>query len=315
MDSHSDWVMGFYSVAWKLKGEMKMENMTAGQAAILSSIYEQPKTYPTITALPLKKEIALALAKVQGAIIPPKKDTDNPFFKSKYADLAGVWDSVRGLLAANDLAFVQLPTTDGAKVSVTGQLLHKSGECIESTITGSAKDQSPQAIGSCITYLRRYQMSAMLGIAAEDDDGAAASGTTKPEKGRTVAQEKGPFSHGIPKEQHDREQAEAEQRAGETAKSQIDLGSFEDKIKNVKESSKGKTGAGVPWTLYAIETEGHGTLNTFSSTVFEDAAAACKAGALVMVHAEPTPKGPKIVGVEFLQGEAHKALTKASKAA
>lgn len=258
-----------------------------------------------MTASPLKKEIALALAKVQGSIVPPKKDTENPFFKSRYADLAGVWDSVRGLLAANDLAFVQLPTTDGQRVSVTGMLLHKSGESIESTITGNATDTKPQSIGSCITYLRRYQMSAMLGIAAEDDDGAAASGTT--EKPKSAKQERPSFDKGKPFEEHQAELAAqgtprpAEPKAGTATRPQTDLGSFEDRIKSGKVAQTGKTGAGVPWVLYTIETEGHGSFSTFSSTVYEDAIAAQKRGGVVLVHSEPTPKGPKISGIESLE--------------
>jgi hypothetical protein len=236
----------------------------------------------------LKMKIALALAKVQGAIVPPKKDTDNPFFKSKYADLAGVWESVRPLLAANELAFIQLPTTDGAKVSVTGMLLHSSGESIESTITGNAKDAMPQSIGSCITYLRRYQMSAMLGIAAEDDDGAAASGTTEP-KGKSKAQERPGFSTGIPMEQHQAEQAKAAPPA------QVDHGDFEDVVKSVVVDGNG-TYQGKPWTRYKIETAKHGTFVTFETSVFEEARVAVTMGEPVLVHSEPTPKGNKING-------------------
>ncbi len=250
-----------------------------------------------MTAPPLKKELILALAKVQGQIKNPIKETDNPFFKSKYADLASVWDSVRGLLAANDLAFVQMPATEGNKVSVTGVLMHGSGQSIESTITGQAKDSLPQSIGSCLTYLRRYQLSAMLGIAAEDDDGAAASGTEKPAKEKTVGQLKGPFSHGIPKEQHDRELAA--QDAAKNLQPNVDLGDFQDRIKSVKEASKGKTGAGVPWVLYHIESEGHGILSTFNKPVFDDAAEACKTGEVVMVYTESTPKGPKLLEIGF----------------
>jgi hypothetical protein len=241
-------------------------------------------------ASPLKKEIALALAKVQGSIIPPKKDTDNPFFKSRYADLAGVWESVRGPLAANDLAFVQLPTTEGSRVSVTGILLHKSGESIESTISGSAKDAMPQSIGSCITYLRRYQMSAMLGIAAEDDDGAAASGTTSKEK--TKAQERPGFSTGVPYDQH----LQSQTVAGTTARPQVDHGDFEDVIVSAVAAESGKKKNGEPWTLYRIETRNHGTFSTFDAAVFDRATMAATLGAPVIVHSEATPKGPKVLG-------------------
>lgn len=247
------------------------------------------------SATPLKKNLIAALAKMQGAIQNPKKDTDNPFFKSKYADLASVWDSVRTLLSENGLAFVQMPATEGNKVSVTGVLLHVSGESIESTITGTAKDTMPQSIGSCITYLRRYQLSAMLGIAAEDDDGNAASQPAKKEK--TAAQERPTFDKGIPYDQHLAEM-ETKEKAKPEVPPQVDHGSFEDKIKSAKIASTGKKG-NTPWTLYSIETEGHGAFSTFSATIFEDAKTAIDANVITWVHTEPTPKGPKINGIEF----------------
>ena len=247
------------------------------------------------TLIAPKMKIVLALAKVQGAIVPPKKDTDNPFFKSKYADLAGVWESVRDLLAANELAFVQLPTTDAAKVSVTGILYHSSGESIESTITGSARDATPQSIGSCITYLRRYQMSAMLGIAPEDDDGAAASGTAdKPAKEKSRAQERPGFDKAVPYPEH------LAQQAAEAAKpapvSQVDHGDFEDVVTSAVVASNGKTKDGKEWTLYKIETKDHGSFSTFDSVVYDEARLAVTMKEPVLVRTEATSKGPKVNG-------------------
>lgn len=238
--------------------------------------------------------LAAALAKAQGAIPNPKKDTENPFFKSKYADLAAVWDAARPHLCANGLAFVQMPSAEGNKVTVTGKLLHASGEWLESSITGYAKDTSPQAIGSCITYLRRYQLSAMLGIAAEaDDDGNAASVGEPAKKPKTAAQERPSFANGVPMEQH-----EADLKKTKPTPQQIDHGSFMDYIKNARESGRGMRG-NTPWVLYSIETEGHGSFSTFSATVYEDATNAIRSGVKVLVHTEPTPKGPKICGIEY----------------
>lgn len=240
-----------------------------------------------------KMKIAIALSKVQGAIVPPKKDTDNPFFKSKYADLAGVWESVRPLLAANELAFLQLPTTDGNKVSVTGMLIHSSGESIESTITGSAKDATPQSIGSCITYLRRYQMSAMLGIAAEDDDGAAASGTTGT-KEKSRAQERPGFDKAVPYPEH------MAQQAAEAAKpapvSQVDHGDFEDVVTAAVVADQGIKKDKTPWTLYRIETRDHGTFSSFDQTVYDEARLAVTMKEPVLVRTEATPKGGRCLG-------------------
>lgn len=245
-----------------------------------------------------KSELTLALVRVQGAIVNPKKDTANPFFKSKYADLAGVWDSVRSLLSENGLVFLQLPTTDDNRVSVTARLMHVSGESIESTITGTATDAKPQSIGSCITYLRRYQMSAILGIAAEDDDGNAASGNDAAPKQKTAKQAMPTFAGAVPFEKH-----LAEQEAKAAPAGQVDHGSFEDKIKSAIVAQQGKTGSGRPWTLYKIETEGHGEFSTFEADLFEAARAAIELNHFVMVDSEPTPKGAKIVGIRYLVEE------------
>jgi hypothetical protein len=127
-------------------------------------------------------EIAAALAKAQGEIENAKKDSDNPFFKSKFADYASVRDAVQGPLSRNGISYVQVPTTDGLRVSVETRLMHASGQWIAGTVSATAKDDAPQAIGSCITYLRRYSLQSFVGVAAEDDDGNAAEAKGKPIK-------------------------------------------------------------------------------------------------------------------------------------
>lgn len=254
-----------------------------------------------IIQTPIKNLIS-ALVAFQGSLVPPKKETDNPYFKSKYADLAGVWESCRPLLLANGLALVQSPSTNGNIVTVTGTLYHTSGESITSVLSGTAKDTSPQAIGSAITYFRRYQMCAVLGVAAEDDDGAAASGTT--EKPKSLAQQKGPFSHGIPMAQHLAEQeAKKAVTATETPNTatQQDLGSFDDFVTGGKIAQKGPLMPdGKPqWVLYAIQTANHGEIKSFSHTVYQVAADVKKSGELVTVHCQPSAKGPVIEEIEI----------------
>lgn len=128
------------------------------------------------------KELATALAAFQGAMKPVKRDAENPFFKSKYADLSGIWDAIRAPLAANGLSVAQgsTVTADGQAVIVT-TLLHKSGEWIEGELPVYTKDRSPQGLGSGITYARRYALAAILGISTEDDDGEVAEARGKPE--------------------------------------------------------------------------------------------------------------------------------------
>lgn len=120
-------------------------------------------------------ELVKALSLAQGVIIPATKDANNPFFRSKYADLASIWEVARDPLSKNGLAIIQLPSAEGNIVTLETVLVHSSGQFISSRLTMVAKDASPQAIGSCITYLRRYALSSVVGIASEDDDGNAAS--------------------------------------------------------------------------------------------------------------------------------------------
>lgn len=113
------------------------------------------------------KELAAALAAFQAEVENVKKDSTNPFFKSKYASLENIIDTVRPFLAKHGLAFSQLPSGEN-ELSTT--LIHKSGEWLSATAKINPKDTSPQAQGSAITYMRRYALSALLGLATEDDD-------------------------------------------------------------------------------------------------------------------------------------------------
>lgn len=122
-------------------------------------------------------ELAAALSKTQAMLQGAVKDAKNDHFKSKYADLASCWDACREALAANGLSVVQLPEGDGSVVTMTTMLLHTSGQWVACTGTFKPTKADPQGLGSCITYARRYQLCAIVGISPEDDDGNAASGT------------------------------------------------------------------------------------------------------------------------------------------
>jgi len=127
-----------------------------------------------MSASPTVGAIGKALAAAQGEMKGATKDSNNPFFKSKYADLASVWDACRDALSKNGLAVIQAPKADGAKVSVTTILIHESGEWVSEELTAHAKDDSPQSVGSIITYLRRYGLSSFVGVSPEDDDAESA---------------------------------------------------------------------------------------------------------------------------------------------
>lgn len=113
------------------------------------------------------KELSGALAKFQSAVGNVSKDGVNPYFKSKYATLENVVNTVRKPLAENGLSFCQFPVGENELVTL---LMHSSGEFIKGTTKFTPKDASPQSVGSAITYMRRYALSAVLGIATEDDD-------------------------------------------------------------------------------------------------------------------------------------------------
>jgi hypothetical protein len=131
-------------------------------------------------------QLQAALSCAQGQIENALKNSSNPVFRSTYADLASVWDAIRKPLAANGLSVEQHPSADGAKVTVLTILGHSSGQSRSSSLTITAMRQiqgggweecaNPQAIGSAIHYARRYALSAIVGVTAEDDDGNAATG-------------------------------------------------------------------------------------------------------------------------------------------
>ncbi len=121
-------------------------------------------------------ELAAALSKAQGQIKNAAKDSANPFFKSKYADLASVWDACRAELSANGLAVVQVPESRDGQVGVYTILLHSSGQWVDGELFLTPVKDDPQGAGSIITYCRRYSLCGFAGIAPEDDDGNAASG-------------------------------------------------------------------------------------------------------------------------------------------
>lgn len=121
-------------------------------------------------------KLAEALAKAQGAMAAAKKDSTNPHFKSRYADLAAVWEAIRAPLAENGLSVLQRVSTSQEGVTVETMLLHASGEWVQDRCWMPVAQQTPQGFGSAITYARRYSLSALVGVAAdEDDDGNAAS--------------------------------------------------------------------------------------------------------------------------------------------
>lgn len=125
-------------------------------------------------------ELATALAKAQGQIEGAKKDSSNPFFKSSYADLASVWDACRKPLSDNGLSITQTTTVVESQLYLETMLMHSSGQWQSGILPINPVKPDPQGLGSAITYMRRYGLQSMVGVAPEDDDGNAASGKQKP---------------------------------------------------------------------------------------------------------------------------------------
>ena len=121
-------------------------------------------------------DLATALAKAQAKIEGATKGKVNSHFKSRYADLAQVWDAIRGPLTENGLSVVQAPMTTPEGAILRTMILHSSGQWIASTYPVNPVKNDMQGIGSATTYARRYSLMAMVGVAPEDDDGNAASG-------------------------------------------------------------------------------------------------------------------------------------------
>jgi hypothetical protein len=122
-------------------------------------------------------ELSKALSQAQLAMRGAVKDSENPFFKSKYADLAAVIEAAREPLGKHWLSVVQTTEPDGSGgLNVITTLMHSSGQWIRGTLPVFMVKKDPQGMGSAITYARRYAYSAIVGIAQVDDDGEGAKG-------------------------------------------------------------------------------------------------------------------------------------------
>tara|TARA_B110000879_G_scaffold23607_1_gene31052 strand:- start:706 stop:1317 length:612 start_codon:yes stop_codon:yes gene_type:complete len=126
----------------------------------------------------LATALCLAQAEMGGAI----KDSNNPFFKSSYADLTSVIKVIKEPFAKYGLSFVQLPVTSagGNGVGVSTMLMHKSGQWLQSEYLLPMDKVTPQGAGSAITYARRYALQSLVGIPSVDDDSELAMYRNEP---------------------------------------------------------------------------------------------------------------------------------------
>lgn len=127
-------------------------------------------------AVPKHDKLFAALAIAQGKIATAVAEKENTHFDFKYADLDACWAACREPLSENELAVIQLPISEDEKIVTLRTILgHSSGQSISTVMSMTPDKPGPQAIGSCMTYLRRYMLCAMVGISQADDDANAAS--------------------------------------------------------------------------------------------------------------------------------------------
>ena len=115
-------------------------------------------------------ELLAALSKAQAIMSGAKEDSNNPFFKSKYADLTSVWAAARGPLTSNGLSVIQTLEYTGSNQALVTILGHSSGQWMRSVLVFPENQKNPQDIGKVLTYYRRYMLAAIVGICPYDDD-------------------------------------------------------------------------------------------------------------------------------------------------
>jgi hypothetical protein len=172
-------------------------------------------------------EIIKALIKIQPQLKPAIKDKANPFLKSKYADLSGVWDSCRDLLKESGLAVVQVCGIGDNGSYLETILMHESGQWISGKYPlKPVKDDDPQAMGSAMTYARRYNLAAILGIVTDDDDAEGAMGRQTESKPKTATRPEPQRDPAIPAPkaatQEQLNKLDAYKKAGKNIKIKVD---------------------------------------------------------------------------------------------
>lgn len=121
-------------------------------------------------------KLAAAYVKAQAEIGVAVKDSTNPHFKSKYADLSSVVAAIKPVAAKHGLGYVQKFQEAQGGVCVETIILHESGETLSTgPLFVPASKQDAQGYGSAITYARRYSLQTAFGVPADDDDGNAAA--------------------------------------------------------------------------------------------------------------------------------------------
>lgn len=156
-------------------------------------------------------ELASALSKAQGEMQAAIKDKTNPFFKSSYADLGSVWDAARPVLSKYGLCIMQTTeiVPDGSRIIMVTTLAHTSGQWVKSYLPLNPSKNDSQGVGAAMTYLRRYSLSAIVGVVCDDDD----DGETSVGRGKTQNYQQDKEKNDLPPSQDNKEPIERISRA------------------------------------------------------------------------------------------------------
>lgn len=263
------------------------------------------------------KTLIAKLAEAMAEMDWVKKRGKNKFFNYEYATESDILGAIRPELAKRGVWVQTLidsveeretgrQTREGLPIKQvhvrTRHVFHDgdSDKTMEINGYGVGEDTGDKGVYKAVTGAVKYAFSKNFLVSTGDDpegDSKVEENQEAAPKNLSRAQELGPLSVGKPFVQHQAEQQAEEKPAN------VDLGSFEDKVKSARRAGQG-TKDGKAWTLYKIETEGHGELSTFDQTIFDAAQVALTLEHYVMIDSEPTPKGPKIVGIRSLAEEA-----------
>lgn len=223
-------------------------------------------------------ELAPALAKAQAAMKAAVMDGQNPHFNSRFCTLSSITDAVRKPLADHGLCVVQGVGAGEGTAKVSTMVLHSSGQWIACELALPVGERAtPQAIGSAISYGRRYGLAGLLGVVSDtDDDGNAAEESAKASPVAMVRKTATPAPV--------QEQSDAD---------------FEWKGVISKYEIKEGTSARGPWKVHRVFL-GDRSASTFDAKLGEAAEALRKLEAPVVLRVKPGKKAGsyELLGVE-----------------
>ena len=224
--------------------------------------------------------LAKDLAAAQPGFSHPSKSrtVDVGQYRYSYAVLPAVIDAVRPALAAHGISVLQPVEVRGTHVRVWTMLLHTSGEWLRSALVLQADSAKPQAVGSAITYGRRYGLSAMLGIAADEDEDGAIAPSAPPPVAAPAPVKPPPPPATIPTESH----------GGESFVTDV-------------ESKDGKTKDGRAWRSFTITFDDGRKGSTFDTKIADLAQLAHSEGWRVRRVLTPSARNPKYADVTALE--------------